>query len=215
MPKPYASIDDEERQGLGDRGVLKSVIEHDHLRSRRDCGADAVGSVARHPARRARGEQQRLVADRCGIVAGRVDPHRSAEAAAVTARHDVHRNAARDEVRGQRQRDRGLAGAARDQIADAHHRNRRAIGAGKSLPQPSRGLQPAPTGSSSSESSPGGRAQKAGAVRIRLATDGAIGAGSRTGASGSSQGASRSRHRIENAETGRRHAGSGGSALGS
>ena len=37
------------------------------------------------------GQQQRLVADRGGIVAGGIDPHRSAEPAAIAAGHDVHR----------------------------------------------------------------------------------------------------------------------------
>jgi hypothetical protein len=144
VPEAIHSIDDEERQGLGDPGVLKSVVEHDDLRSGRHCGADAVDSVARHPARRLRGKQERLVADRCGIVAARVDPHRSAEAAAVTTRHEMHRDAARDEGPGQRQCHRGLAGAAGDQIADAHHWDRRAIGAGKRVPQPARHLPARP-----------------------------------------------------------------------
>ena len=149
-------------------------------------------------------------------MAGGIDPHRSAETAAVTARHDVHRDAARDEVRGQRQRDRGLAGAAGDQIADAHHWNRRRDRAWrKRCRNRPAASQPAPTGSSSSDSSPGGRAQKAGAVRIRLAPDGGGGASSLDRRELVEPGREPLQDRIENTETGRRNAGSGGSALGS
>ena len=139
VAKAIIGVDDEQRQSLGDRRVLKPVVEQDRLGAGFDRGGDTGGAVARDPARRARGEQQRLVADLAASCVGdRPAPAR--QSAAIAARHDVHGNAARGEPVGERQRHRRLAGAAGDQIADADHRRRRAVGPRQCPAQPSGGI---------------------------------------------------------------------------
>ena len=183
LPKPYAASTTRNDKVWRSRG---SEIRHRH-----DHCAPPPPLSGRHrlggapPSTALAGQQQRLVSDRRGIVKSGIDLHRFAEAAAVTAGHDVHRDAGRDQMRGERERA-GVCRSRRDQIADAHHRNRRAVGKGKSLPQAARSSAAAPTGSSSSDS-PGGRAQKAGALRIMLAPTGRC-REIRTGATGRARG---------------------------
>ena len=70
IAKAVAGIDDDQRQILGEPGFCSPSSSNDHAGAGRGRGAHAGGAVARHPARRSRGKQQRLVADRGGIMRG-------------------------------------------------------------------------------------------------------------------------------------------------
>ena len=95
-------------------------------------------AIARAPGRRHLRQQQRLVADRRGIVPRRIDPQRPGQPAAVAAGQEVRPPAARDQLRRQRQGHRRLAGAAGDQVADADHRHAGARRARQPPAQPPR-----------------------------------------------------------------------------
>jgi hypothetical protein len=127
VAKAVSSINDEERQGFGDCGVLKAVIEQYHAGAGRDRGADSGSAVAGDPARRTRCQQQRFIPNRRRVVSGGIDPQGPAEAPAIPARYDVHIKASGSKMGGYRQCDGGFAGPAGNQIADAYDRDRRGI----------------------------------------------------------------------------------------
>ncbi len=80
-------VDHDQRQILFESRVLEPVVEQDRASTRRGRGAGSGGPVARDPAGRMQGQQQRLVADCGGVVAAGINANRTGEAAAVTARH--------------------------------------------------------------------------------------------------------------------------------
>ena len=118
-----AGVDDDDREILRKRRVLESVVHHHRRRTGRLGGPAGRGAVAPDPDGRECREEQRLVADLGGAVPALVDPHRPRQAPAVAARDDMHRHAARPQPLDDRDRRRGLAGAAGGQVADADHRH--------------------------------------------------------------------------------------------
>jgi hypothetical protein len=68
ISKAVLAIHDNQRQILRHPWVLKAVVEQDDSSAGFGRSGDAGGAVARHPARRSRRDQQRLVADRGGIL---------------------------------------------------------------------------------------------------------------------------------------------------
>ena len=209
VAEAVVGIDDDERQGL--RRLPGSGTRH-----RAGSRAAPAATAARTPAARSRATQHGARAasssassPTCGrIVPGRIDPHRAGEAAAITARHDVRRDACAGEDAGERQHDRGLARAAGDQIADADHRHRRPIGPRQRAAQPSP-RHPRPRRSAPAEpaTSPGGScpeirgARASGAQPQRRSAPGRVAA--RSARARSSQGASRSSTASRMPQTGR------------
>ena len=134
---------------------------------------DAGGAVARDPARRARGEQQRLVADRGGVVAGGIDPHRAGEAAAIAAGHDVQprRRCAAQIARRATARP---ASCRRRRRPDCRRRSP-APARGRAAPAPAAAAPPAsqaaPTGAAGRRARPGGSCPELRRVRIRRAAE--------------------------------------------
>jgi hypothetical protein len=74
---PAASVDDQDRKVLLQRGILKAVIHHDDAGAGRDRRARPIDAVARHEGRSVAGQQQRLVAHIGRAVPGRIDPQRT------------------------------------------------------------------------------------------------------------------------------------------
>ena len=89
IAEAVGGVDHDQRQILGDGRVLEAVIEHDRPRAALDSGPHSGGAVAGHPARRRGRRQQRLVADRGGIVDRGIDPHRPGQASAIAAHDDM------------------------------------------------------------------------------------------------------------------------------
>jgi len=133
-------VNDYQPERLGNRRILEPVIKQDRAGARGDGSADAGSTVAGNPARCAHRQQQRLIADGKRVVAAGIDPNRPAQPAAITPRHDVHRDAAPREPSGECQHNRRFTGAAGNEIADAHHRDRRAIGTRHYTAQPAGGI---------------------------------------------------------------------------
>ena len=103
--------------------VLQAIIHHQHLRAGSHGGARAGGPVGADPGRRDIGEQQRLIADLRGGVAG-LDAVRSTHRAAVAAQQEVDGTPASGEPRTEIERQRGLARAAHGDVAAADHWHR-------------------------------------------------------------------------------------------
>ena len=124
VAEAVAAVHHQERQVLGQAGILEAVVHRQEVRAGGDGRRRAGGPVGPDPGRRGLGQQQGLVAHRGGIVARRIDPQRTAFAAAVAAGQEMRRTTEGGETAGQVERDGGLAGTAGDQIADADHRHR-------------------------------------------------------------------------------------------
>ncbi len=119
------TVDADQRQVLGQRRVLETVVHDDQVDALRQEELGPRDPVGTHHGRRRRGEQHRLVPDVGRGVARRIDPKRPFGRAAIAARHVSRLEAASPGDAGERDRGRRLAGAADDEIADADHRHRR------------------------------------------------------------------------------------------
>ena len=109
VAKAVFGIDDQQRQILVDRRVLKTIVEHYCGGAGSGGGADTGSAVPGYPARRDFRQQQSLVADRGSIVLDRIDPDGAGKAPAIPAGHDLHRDTGGDSNPRERQHDRGLA----------------------------------------------------------------------------------------------------------
>ena len=116
-------IDDDQRQVMCQRGVLKTVIQQDQLCAICHGGARALKPAVRDPDRGEGRHQQRLVASLGGAMAAFIDAGRLGDGAAIAAADDLHRHTLRQQPLRQRDDGRGLAGAAGIDIADADHRH--------------------------------------------------------------------------------------------
>ena len=115
------AVDHDQRDVLGDRGILETVVHHDHAGAERTRHGDAVGALARDHHRQRGRQHQRLIADFIGDMPLRIDPHRAAQFAAIAAAEHHGRFAEIAQQLRQRQHGRRLAGAADVIIADAEH----------------------------------------------------------------------------------------------
>ncbi len=119
---PRVPVDYRDGEGLPETRILQAVIQQDNFGPRAYCLEGAGRPLQRHPGRGDPGKKQRLVADLLRGRFERIDEQGAPLLAAVAAGDDVNIVAALFEVLGQRDRHRGLAGAAGRQVADADDR---------------------------------------------------------------------------------------------
>ena len=136
-------VDHQQAHGMDQAGVLIAVVHQNQVGVAGLDGAGAGGAVASDPGFPGGGQQQGFVTDVGGVVAGRINPVRSAQPAAIPAAQ--HGDAAAGDLQLTRQVEHQwrLTGAAGDQIADAHHRQVRAIWSDPGPPDQRAGAQQA------------------------------------------------------------------------
>ena len=107
---------------LGELRVLEAVIHDDEIDPLTRQHPRAGDTVGRGDGRRARGEQERLVADIAARVARRIDDERHRRGPAIAARQEAGPAPHRGRDAGDLQADGRLARAADDEVADADDR---------------------------------------------------------------------------------------------
>ena len=117
------AVDHCEGEILDERRVLQPVVEQQDLGARFNRPPGARDAVRADPARRDPREEQRLIADRGGVVERQIDLNRlDAARSAIAARQEGDMAPVGDQHARQRDRGRRLAGPARDEIANADNR---------------------------------------------------------------------------------------------
>ena len=127
VAEPHGGINHHKRQILDHVGVLKTVIHQDDIRARRLGQTHGGGAVAADEGRGKGRQQQGLVANLGGGMAGFDHLQRSCQRAAVTAADHGDLAAFGGEPRDQGDGRWRLAGTADIQIADADHRQPRPV----------------------------------------------------------------------------------------